>query len=356
MSASLAASDAILGVAWIAAQVSLAGTALLLLYLFWMHARRRTLEQRERAFIARWRPTLAAIALDGTPPAALALPALARREHELFLREWIAMHEALDRTSCDGFDVLNRQLRVGEIATRMLRRRRVPSRLLGAVALGHVGDAGAWDALLAETGSSNLALSLAAARALVRLDAERAVVALMPVIEHREDWPSTRIGPLLQEAGPAAVTGPLLAAIARAAPRAQARLARLLPLADETEADACIRRLLQTTDSDWVVGACIGVIESPAELPAIRRFAAHPRWHIRMLAAKALGRLGEAQDEARLIAMLGDIEWWVRYRAAQALVALPWMRREQVAAVREAQADRYARDALDHAIAERAYR
>jgi HEAT repeat protein len=237
----------------------------------------------------------------------------------------------------------------------MLRQRRLPSRLLGTVALGHVGDTAAWDALLAEAGSHSLALSLAAARALVRLDAARAVAALIPLIERREDWPHTRIWPLLQEAGPEAVTGTLRAAIARSASRAQARLVHLLPLADETEAAACVRRLLQTTDSDWVIGACIGVIESPAELPTIRQFAAHPRWHIRMLAAKALGRLGEAQDEARLVAMLGDAEWWVRYRAAQALVTLPWMPRNRLEAVRDAQADRYARDALDHAIAERAY-
>jgi HEAT repeat protein len=355
MSASLAASDAVLRVAWITAQVSLAGTALLLLCLFWMHARRRALERRERAFVARWRPALASIALDGTTTVPETLPSLARREHELFLREWIAMHEALDRASCRGFDALNRRLRVGRIATRMMRQRRLPSRLLGTVALGHVGDAGAWEALLAETGSHNLALSLAAARALVRLDATRAVAALMPVIERREDWPQTRIWPLLQEAGPDAVTGTLLAAIARSAQRAQARLVHLLPLADETEAAACVRQLLQTTDSDWVIGACIGVSESPTELPTIRHFATHPRWHIRMLAAKALGRLGDAQDEARLVAMLGDTEWWVRYRAAQALVALPWMPRERVAALRDAQADRYARDALDHAIAERAY-
>lgn len=355
MSASLAASETILRVAWVTAQVSLAGTALLLLCLFWMHTRRRALEQRERAFVARWRPTLAAIALDGTTTTET-LPPLARREHGLFLREWIAVHEALERTSCRGFEALNRQLRIGEIATRMLRQRRLPSRLLGIVALGHVGDAGAWDALLAETRSHNLALSLAAARALVRLDAARAIAALMPLIERREDWPHARIWPLLQEAGPEAVTGPLLAAIARSAPRAQARLAHLLPLADETEAAACVRRLLQTTDSDWVVGACIGVIESPAELPAIRHFAAHPRWHIRMLAAKALGRLGEPCDEALLVSLLADPQWWVRYRAAQALVALPWVDATRAQTIQAALTDRYAGDAMAQAIAEQAYR
>lgn len=355
MSASSAASDAILQVAWVAAQVSLAGTALLLLCLFWMHARRRARDSRERALVARWRPALAAIALDDAA-AADALPPLARRDRGVFLREWIAIHEALDREACHGLEPLNRHLRVGDIAMRMLRQPGLQSRMLGTVALGHVGDSRAWDALLAETDSRSLALSLAAARALVRLDAARAVAALMPVVERRDDWPHTRIWPMLQEAGPESVTRPLLAAIERATGRTQARLVRFLPLADEAEAAACARRLLHGTDTDWVIGACLGVIEDPAELPSIRRLASHPRWHIRMLAAKALGRLGEAEDQATLVAMLGDKEWWVRYRAAQALVALPWIGRKQIDAIRDAQADRYARDAIDQAIAERAYR
>ena len=356
MSASSVASEAILRAAWISAQVSLGGTALLLLCLFWMHARRTAIESRRRVLVARWRPTLAAIALGGATPPAAALPPLARRDRVLFLQEWIAIHEALDREACRGFEALNRQLRIGAIARVMLRKRRLPSRMLGSVALGHVGDAQAWDALLSQTASRNLALSLAAARALVRLDPERAVAALMPVIERREDWPQTRIWPLLHAAGPHAVTDPLLAAIGHSKERAQARLVRLLPLADTTRAAARLHRLLRASDSDWVIGACLGVVESPTELPAIRRCCAHPRWHIRMLAAKALGRLGEAQDESLLVDMLRDREWWVRYRSAQALVALPWMRREQAEAIRDAQADRYARDAMDQAIAERAYR
>lgn len=356
MSASLAASETLLRVAWITAQVSLAGTALMLLAVLWMHWRRRADEARRRAFVARWRPALAAIALDGESPPPGALPPLKRGEFGLFLEEWIAIHEALDRDSCRGLEALSRQLGVGEQAARMLRHLRVPDRLLGTIALGHVGDTSNWDALLAETGSHNLTLSLAAARALVRLDPARAMAALMPVIEKREDWPHTRIWPLLQEAGPDAVTGPLIEAIRRSEPQQQARLVRFLPLADESAADPLIAELLRAGSSDRLVGACLGVVSSPAELPAIRRLAAHPRWHVRMFAAKALGRLGEPGDEHLLAAMLGDTQWWVRYRAAQALVALPWMRRERAAALRDALQDRFARDAMEQAIAERAYR
>jgi HEAT repeat protein len=356
VSASLAASDALIRAAWVTAQVSLTGTGLLLLCVFWMHWRRNANEARRRAFVARWRPALAAIALDGGGPCLESLPRLDRRDFGLFLQEWIAIHEALDKESCRGLEALSRRLRVGESAGRMLRDARLESRLLGTIALGHVGGGQQWDALLAETESHNLTLSLAAARALVRLDAERAVAALMPVIERRADWPHTRIWPLLEEAGPAAVTGPLIAAIRRAGPEQQARLTRFLPLADEAAAGELVRALLGSTASDEVVASCLRVVDDPQELPTVRRLASHPRWHVRMLAARALGRLGERNDEALLASMLADPEWWVRYRAAQALVALPWMRRERAAAIRDALTDRFARDAMEQAIAERAYR
>jgi HEAT repeat protein len=356
MSASLVASDALLRAAWITAQVSLAGTALLLLCVFWMHWRRGITESRRRAFVATWRPRLAAIALDGDARGLDGLPRLERRDIGMFLREWIAIHEALDKASCRGLQALSQRLGLGDTALRLLRRRRLHDRLLGTVALGHVGDPRHWDVLAAETRSPSLPVSLAAARALVRLDPLRAVTELMPMIEQRDDWPGTRIWPLLQEAGPDAVTAPLVEALRRGGAREKARLARFLPLADEATAIALVRELLREAVSEPVIASCLAVVDSPEELPIIRGLTSHPRWHIRMLAAKALGRLGEREDEALLTSLVGDAEWWVRYRAAQALVSLPCMRKDQALAIRGALTDRYAADAMDQALAERAFR
>jgi HEAT repeat protein len=355
MSASLVDSDTLLHVAWVMAQVSLAATAMLLLCVFFLHWRRAAAEARHRAFVAEWRPRLATIALEGDESAAGTLPALPRKQLEFFLPEWIALHEALDTESCRGLRSLSRRLDIAGTARRLLRRRALHDRLIGVIALGHAGDLAAWGTLLAEAESRNLPLSLAAARALVRLDPERAAVDLMPLIQSRDDWPRTRLWPLLQEVGPEALTGPLLAAIRRAPPQGQARLARFLPLADEVESQALVRELLDAGD-DALIASCLGVVDNPTELPAIRRLAAHPRWHIRMLAAKALGRLGEPEDEALLVTMLGDRDWWVRYRAAQALVALPWMRTERAREIQAGCVDKFAVDAMEHAIAERAYR
>jgi HEAT repeat protein len=356
MSASLVASEPLLRAAWITAEVSLAGTALLLLCVFWMHWSRGATEARRRSFVATWRPRLAAIALEDGGRHLDDLPRLEHRDLAMFLREWIAIHEALDKDSCRGLQALSQRLGLGEAAVRLLRRRRLHDRLLGTVALGHVGDPRHWDVLLEEARSSNLPVSLAAARALVRLDPPRAIATLMPLLERRDDWPRTRIWPLLQEAGPDAVTAPLVDAVRRGGPREQARLARFLPLADEATATALVRELLREAASEPVIASCLAVVDSPEELPAIRALASHPRWHIRMLAAKALGRLGQREDEAMLTSLLGDAEWWVRYRAAQALVALPWMRRDGALAIRNGVADRYAADAMEQALAERAFR
>ena len=53
-----------------------------------------------------------------------------------------------------------------------------------------------------------------------------------------------------------------------------------------------------------------------------------------------------------LVWLMGDSVWWVRYRAAQALLKLKGMTRPQVQAIRETLGDKFARDMLDQAVAE----
>jgi HEAT repeat protein len=69
-------------------------------------------------------------------------------------------------------------------------------------------------------------------------------------------------------------------------------------------------------------------------------------------AAKALGRIGGRADVERLVALLADREWWVRYRAAQALVELPWLKRADLDALRASLEDRFAADMLAQVMAE----
>jgi HEAT repeat protein len=58
------------------------------------------------------------------------------------------------------------------------------------------------------------------------------------------------------------------------------------------------------------------------------------------------------EDLPRLAVLLADANWWVRHRAAQALCALPGVRREEIRALAASLADRFAADALNQALAD----
>jgi HEAT repeat protein len=97
----------------------------------------------------------------------------------------------------------------------------------------------------------------------------------------------------------------------------------------------------------------IGKFRDENDLKLVRQYLAHPRWHVRAHAATCLGRIGTKEDEAKLAALLADSEWWVRYRAAQAIMDLPFSSLERIRQLKEYRNDRYARDILEQVIVEK---
>ena len=68
--------------------------------------------------------------------------------------------------------------------------------------------------------------------------------------------------------------------------------------------------------------------------------------------ANAPRRAGAAEDRELLNKMLCDAHWWVRYRAAQALISLPLASLDAWEETAAAHSDQYAGEMLRHAIAE----
>jgi hypothetical protein len=62
--------------------------------------------------------------------------------------------------------------------------------------------------------------------------------------------------------------------------------------------------------------------------------------------------MGRVENVGRLEKLLTDPEWWVRFRAARALVRLPALSRAEIDGIRERQTDAYARDILGQALVE----
>jgi hypothetical protein len=62
--------------------------------------------------------------------------------------------------------------------------------------------------------------------------------------------------------------------------------------------------------------------------------------------------MGRRADQEKLAPLLADPQWWVRYRAAQAIVGLSPRDDQRLRDIQSTLSDRYARDILTQAIAE----
>ena len=148
----------------------------------------------------------------------------------------------------------------------------------------------------------------------------------------------------------------LAAAFAAQLPRlTTAELRRLLPLLTifgEREAVPMVRRLLAPSQVPEVVSAALKQARGQELLPDVVRLCAHPAWPVRVQAASALGRLGGPAQRELLVALMRDPQWWVRYRAAQALLSGRFGDAHELAALATHLQDRFSRDILTQVLAE----
>ena len=66
----------------------------------------------------------------------------------------------------------------------------------------------------------------------------------------------------------------------------------------------------------------LGAFAHPAGEKAVKRGLSSPSWEVRAAAAEAAGRIGLISLGAQLRELLADREWWVRFRAGEALTRM----------------------------------
>src|SRR5262249_13352294 len=203
---------------------------------------------------------------------------------------------------------------------------------------------------------------------LVMIDAAKAIPVLLPLLASRADWPAPRVANMLQIAGADIISDPMARAAiatcledrvesANGAAKAKAvnyaaRLIRYLELAYNVSALPAVRTIARSSRDPEVLAACLRLLKSAEDLEIVRRCLTHDAWPVRVQAAAAMARIGEDQDAPRLIPLLSDRQWWVRYRAAQALSRLPSMTVRRLKAIQAEQANPFARDMLTQVMTE----
>ncbi len=332
------------------AALALAAMMLLLVPFNWLWLKVK--QKRRQRMLDCWRPLLMA-SLYQQPQS---LPRLSRFDVPDFLELWNHLYQSLGPEARASLGQVAGLLRMPATISQMLRGKRVHSRFMAVLTAGNLRLATAWDALRDLLEHESPALSLAAARALVRIDVARALPLLMPHIVRRDDWAPQQVEDILRAAGAGNTAEPLLQATQEAAPERAAQLLRHLAGISPAVAAPIIGSLLASAPDDILLATCLQLVNDPGELETVRALTRHSTWHIRVHAASALGRLGTHEDEAVLAGMLADSQWWVRYRAASALSQLAWLDENGLRHIKDTQTDRYARDMMHQVMAEQELR
>ncbi|MGB8326929.1 MAG: HEAT repeat domain-containing protein [Steroidobacteraceae bacterium] len=312
----------------------------------------RVMSRRDRIHarvVAKWRPLVLAVP-DGAPAA---VPPLADPEVSGFIQVWNEVHAPLYGATTENLARIARAVDLERHLRRFLEKANFHDRVVAVIALGHIKSDESFACVAQHIDDKSPIMSLSAARSLMQIDSGQAVSKLVPRIVERSDWSQGGIATILQEAGASQVAGQLTEATLQANADIAPRLIRFLAGVSPEAAAPIIRAALTSSSDERLISTCLQVLSNQTDLDCVRPFLSHARWHLRMQAAVTLGNLGTPGDERLLIKLLADPQWWVRYRAAHALMNLSFMTLDRVRWIQANQTDPYAQDILRHVLAER---
>lgn len=321
---------------------------LLIIQVTFLRIRNISSRKQRTTILKKWRPTLTQVMLGDNS----GIHMLPRKETCVFLEEWNRMFGSVRGDNLTPLKKMANRFRIDYFARSMLKTRRLRNRLLAIVTLGNMQEYSAWDDLKDLLFDPHPVVSITAARALIRIDSKHAIEHIMPMILKRDDWTWSNVAHVLKQASPLEVCSHLAQLAADAPVDKQPGILRYLESTQCLQLTTVIKEILSTTKDDRVASVCLHIISDPGSLKDIRKYISHERWHVRMHAASALGRLGDQGDLITLLNMTEDESWWVRYRAAQAIFNLPKLNLDDIKKHRDNKKDKYARDILTHVIAE----
>ncbi len=320
---------------YLSAVVLSAIIALLLASILLFRRSRLANQQRRQRVVSVWKPILQQYGQETLD----SLPSLTRRDHVVFLYLWNEHYESVQDAKTAPLLDLAQRVGTPHLAKELLHSRQLSQRILAVVTLGRLQDQSAWSPISSLVTHHNSFLAFNAAQALLRIDPNAALPLLLPVLGRRTDWSPLKIVSMLQTAGRDLASEVLAQAAIDGDPDIGPRLIRYLPVTKSQRGLPILRQFLPDASvSPNMVAACLfvfGEFRDPADLPLVRHHLTHEAWYVRVQAATALGKLGTVEDEERLIGLFNDDQWWVRYRAGEALVSLESMTEEKLMRLQE---------------------
>jgi HEAT repeat protein len=249
-------------------------------------------------------------------------------------------------------DEMARRIGLDAYAATLLDRKDDADKIAALNLLGWQGDARLIPMVrnLMKTGRASL--SRAAAEALLRMD-PTSVEEVVIQVRDRFGYVRARVELMLREVGTARLDPALTRVIATSDDRGKMRLLDYLGCSSPSAARQICRDVIATSTNAELVAAALktlATVAQPEDADLGRRFAADDRPFLRLAALRVLKETAGTQDLQLLEQLTSDSSWWVRQRAAEALVSVD-AGSEIAARVLEAHEDPYARAAVTAALA-----
>jgi len=309
-------------------------------------------EKRNNLFLEKWKPIL----LDNLYSLPESFTNIPKKNVTLFLILWNNLQEILNGPENEQLNQLARSLHMDQEAIQMLYSRKFSKRLLAISILGSLRHEQSWDRIYDFSQSSNMTLAINALDALAKINPERSINTVITFMTNRKDWPKYKIAMILNEIGPNKFSKPLAHEILLLDSEKQSHLLIMMNSADGQVALSLVNQLLSITNDNEVISACLNLLSifgDNRDISVVKAYLTHKESFIRMKAVKCLALIGTEDELPYLEKCLSDQNWWVRYRAAEAITILPTMNNEKIIEIRDRQSDRFAIDILNYIISKK---
>jgi HEAT repeats len=304
---------------------------------------------RER-FMDLWQPVmLKTVAGEDTP-----LPPLETKNMRDFILLWLRLQKTIRGEGGEHLNRILRQISVMPYVLKMLRGNKTDERLIAFSVIGFLGDKSVSSDLIAALKDPQANLSVTAAHALVRVDDVLAKSHVIPMIVKRRDWPVGAVAVMLKDAS-AEFVETFLEAVEKAEIENQPYLLRLMRILEALHLNRplkFLRHILENSAEPELVTSALKLVQSTSDLDLVRKRTKDANWAVQVQAAIVLGRFGVKEDVPLLVSLMSANDWWVRYRAAIALVQQPFMNGAEIELIKQNMQDAYGSDILSHVLAE----
>ncbi|HUY11719.1 MAG TPA: hypothetical protein VMV73_05615 [Candidatus Dormibacteraeota bacterium] len=314
--------------------------------------------RRQTLLTDRWRSIFKTAYTGEDPPEVF--PAIGKRDWFTVVSLFLQFHQLRDKDRDRAQEVhpklddIARKIDLDERALLWLHRGDDAEKIIAFKALGELREPAALDDAVKMSSDEGAELSRAAAHCALRIDV-RFTDGVLELVRDRDDWVRSRVEQMLKEIAQIDLDEGMRAATENADEAGRRRLLDFMRFCSPSPARSICKRVLNDSSETETIAAALrslAPLASEEDRPLALRYCAHDDPIVLLSALRVLRKCVRYDDRELLVRLASHRDYWVRLRAAEAIVELygeSGLIDEFIVELK----DRYARDAIAQAITDR---